>query len=74
MGANMARRLKDQGFTVTAVYDRHANPPRNSPRNSAPSRRHKLADVTAAADVIITVVTDDEAMDAIFVRRAATRC
>jgi 3-hydroxyisobutyrate dehydrogenase len=23
MGANMARRLKDQGYNVTAVYDRH---------------------------------------------------
>jgi 3-hydroxyisobutyrate dehydrogenase len=24
MGANMARRLKDQGYNVTAVFDNHA--------------------------------------------------
>ncbi|NDA68032.1 MAG: NAD(P)-dependent oxidoreductase, partial [Verrucomicrobia bacterium] len=24
MGANMARRLKDQGYSVTAVFDSHA--------------------------------------------------
>ena len=66
MGANMARRLKDQGFSVTAVYDRHRESATALAEELGASTPEKLAGVTAAADVIITVVTDDEAMDAIF--------
>jgi 3-hydroxyisobutyrate dehydrogenase len=66
MGANMARRLKDQGFTIGAVYDRHRESATALAKELGTSAPEKLADVTAAADVIITVVTDDEAMDAIF--------
>ena len=66
MGANMARRLKDQGFTVSAVYDRHRESATKLAEELGASAPEKLADVTAAADVIITVVTDDEAMDTIF--------
>ena len=66
MGANMARRLKDQGFSVTAVYDRHRESATKLAEELGTSAPEKLAGVTAAADVIITVVTDDEAMDTIF--------
>ena len=66
MGANMARRLKDQGFSVTAVYDRHRESATKLAEELGASAPEKLAGVTAAADVIITVVTDDEAMDTIF--------
>ncbi len=66
MGANMARRLKDQGFTVSAVYDRHRESATKLAEELGASAPEKLAGVTAAADVIITVVTDDEAMDVIF--------
>ncbi len=54
MGANMARRLRDRGFHVTAVYD--------SNRAAA----QDLSEVTAQSDVILTVVTDDNAMRRIF--------
>ena len=66
MGANMARRLKDQGFAVTAVYDRHRESATALAEEIGAAAPEKLAGVTAAADVIITVVTDDEAMDTIF--------
>ena len=66
MGANMARRLKDQGFTVTAVFDRHRESATALAEELGAAAPENLADVTAAADVIVTVVTDDEAMDTIF--------
>ena len=66
MGANMARRLKDQGFTVTAVYDRNRDGAAALAQELGATAPDKLPGVTAAADVIITVVTDDEAMDTIF--------
>ena len=66
MGANMARRLKDQGFTVTAVFDRHRESATALAEEIGATAPENLADVTAAAEVVITVVTDDEAMDHIF--------
>src|SRR5471030_1292608 len=66
MGANIARRLKDVGYTVTALYD--VEPARVSELATelGATGYAKLADVTANADVIITVVTDDAAMRKIF--------
>jgi 3-hydroxyisobutyrate dehydrogenase len=66
MGANMARRLKDCSLTVSAVYDIHpaAVDALASELGALPCR--SLAEVTAASDVILTVVTDDQAMRAIF--------
>ncbi len=69
MGANMARRLKDQGFTVSAVYDRFRESAVKLAGELGANAPETLAGVTAAADVIITVVTDDEAMDTIFAER-----
>ena len=66
MGANMARRLKDQGFAVTAVADRNRQAATTLAKELDASAPETLAAVTAAADVIITVVTDDEAMDRIY--------
>ena len=66
MGANMARRLKDQGFTIAAVFDVNADAAAKLAQQLGCAAPSTLADVTAAADVIVTVVTDDEAMDAIF--------
>ncbi len=66
MGANMARRLKDQGLTVSAVYDRHRESATALAEELGAATPEMLAGVTAAADVVVTVVTDDEAMDHIF--------
>ncbi|MBV9008082.1 MAG: NAD(P)-dependent oxidoreductase, partial [Verrucomicrobia bacterium] len=66
MGANMARRLVDCGMRVTAVYDvnRAAATALASELHCAACQQ--LSDVTAECDVVITVVTDDAAMRAIF--------
>lgn len=66
MGGNMARRMRDRGYRVTAVYD--AVQPTAGAVAKEIGARHarKLAAVTAAADVIFTVVTDDAAQLAVF--------
>ncbi|MCC7376811.1 MAG: NAD(P)-dependent oxidoreductase [Verrucomicrobiales bacterium] len=66
MGANMARRLKDCGYTVTAVYDVHRPTADALAQEIGAASCETLAKVTEAADVIITVVTNDKAMDVIF--------
>jgi len=62
----MARRLKDCGFAVTAVYDARPEAAKAVAEELGAKACGKLADVTAAADVVITVVTDDAAMRKIF--------
>lgn len=66
MGANMARRLKDCGYSVTAVYDVNREGAAALAAELGAKACDKLADVTAAADVIFTVVTNDDSMRAIF--------
>ena len=66
MGANMARRLKDCGYSVTAVLDVHAQAATELAAELGCQACTKLADVTAAADVIFTVITNDDAMRAIY--------
>jgi 3-hydroxyisobutyrate dehydrogenase len=66
MGANMARRLKDQGFEITAVYDSHRESAEKLAAELGTAAPATLSEVTTAADIIITVVTDDEAMDEVF--------
>jgi 3-hydroxyisobutyrate dehydrogenase len=66
MGANMARRLKDQGFEITAVFDaRRENAETLAAELGCPAPS-TLAEVTPGAEIVITVVSDDEAMDDIF--------
>jgi len=69
MGANMARRLKDCGYTVTAVYDAHPESAEALAKELGCANPQKLAEVTAVSDVILTVVTDDKAMDKIFAKK-----
>lgn len=66
MGANMARRLKDCGFTVSAVYDVRQDVAQNLAQEIGCEACSELAKVTSLSDVIITVVTDDAAMKKIF--------
>ena len=66
MGANMARRLKDCGHAVTAVYDVNAAGAAALAAEIGARAVTRLADVTAAADIIFTVVTDDAAQLAVF--------
>jgi 3-hydroxyisobutyrate dehydrogenase len=66
MGANMARRLRDCGYRVTAVNDAHPAAAASLARELRARSAARLADVTAAADVIFTVVTDDAAQLGVF--------
>ncbi len=76
MGANMARRLKDQSakgqlrgdeqFHVTAVYDANRTAATSLAAELGCAAAQDLSEVTAASDVIFTVVTDDNAMRNIF--------
>ena len=66
MGANMARRLKECGYTVTSVYDVNREVANALAAELECAAHEHLSEVTAAADVIFTVVTNDAAMRAIF--------
>ena len=66
MGANMARRLKDRGHTLAALYDVHTPSATALAEELGVPAVTRLAEVTAAADVIFTVVTDDAAQLAVF--------
>jgi len=66
MGANMARCLKDKGYHVAAVFDINEAVATELATEIGATAYSKLAEVTAHADIILTVVTNDQAMDAIF--------
>jgi 3-hydroxyisobutyrate dehydrogenase len=66
MGANMARRLSERGFHLTSVFDLHR------PASLALAEELHLepaqtpAQVAESSSVVITVVSDDAAMRAVF--------
>lgn len=67
MGANMARHLQlDCGHEVTAVYDVNKEASAVLAAELGACDCTSLAEVTAAADLIFTVVTNDDAMRAIY--------
>jgi 3-hydroxyisobutyrate dehydrogenase len=66
MGANMARRLKDRHLHVTAVYDTNRQAATTLAEEIGCAASQDLSEVTAQSDVIITVVSDDNAMREIF--------
>src|SRR4051812_14870625 len=66
MGANMARRLKDRGYHVTTVYDVNRATATSLATELGCAASPTLGDVTAGADVIFTIVTDDAAMREIY--------
>jgi len=62
MGANMARRLKDCGYQISAVFDAKAGAAAELAAELGCAAPATLPEVTAACDVIFTVVSDDAAM------------
>lgn len=66
MGANMARRLKDVGYEVTAVFDIQRASADALAAELGCESCASLAKVTSLSEVIITVVSDDAAMRTIF--------
>jgi 3-hydroxyisobutyrate dehydrogenase len=72
MGANIARRLHDVGYTIAAVADADLGRARELGSELGAATPPDLAGVTAACDVILTIVTDDAAMRSIFASSAGS--
>lgn len=72
MGSNMARRLKDCGYPIAAVYDKRSKTAKEVAAELGAEPCKSLSRVTELSDVIITVVTDDAAMDKIFASKGAS--
>ncbi len=66
MGANMARRLHDQGHRITAVQDRDPPVAQALARELGCEVAPMPARVAEVSQVIVTVVSDDAAMRAIY--------
>ena len=66
MGANMARNLKDKGYQVSSVYDINQETSSSLATEIGAQAAQTLAEVTANSDIVLTVVTNDAAMEAIF--------
>ncbi len=66
MGANIARRLKDVGYKITAVYDSRPDVAQAVAADVGAEAAKTLSRVAELSDVILTVVSDDNAMRAIF--------
>ena len=66
MGSNMARHLKDAGYNVSAVYDVNKDTQKEVAEELGAVSAGSLGEVSANSDVVVTVVTDDEAMRSIF--------
>src|SRR5437660_2795806 len=66
MGSNMARRLKESGYEIAAVYDVNTAAAQALAQELGCVAAEQLKQVTKRSDVIITVVTDDKAMKKIY--------
>ncbi|HEY1655928.1 MAG TPA: NAD(P)-dependent oxidoreductase [Candidatus Tumulicola sp.] len=66
MGANIAQRLRVVGYPIVALYDARPVAAAEAARLAGGEAVASLARVVELSDVVITVVSDDAAMDAIF--------
>ncbi|MSR67169.1 MAG: NAD(P)-dependent oxidoreductase, partial [Pedosphaera sp.] len=66
MGANMARRLKECGHTISALYDVRHEAAAELAKEIGSHACADLAEVTKLSSLIITVVNDDKSMKEIF--------
>jgi len=66
MGANMARRLKDCGYPIVAIYDTQASLAESLAEELGSQAIQSLTEVTRLSDIIFTVVPDDQAMRDIY--------
>jgi len=66
MGGNMARRLAEKGVSLTAIYDVRREAAEELASELKCEAVEKLAAITASADFILTVVSDDAAMRSIY--------
>lgn len=66
MGANIGRRLKDVGYTVSAIFDSRPAVTAGVASELGAEAASSLARVSELADTIVTVVSDDRSMREIF--------
>jgi 3-hydroxyisobutyrate dehydrogenase len=66
MGSNMARRLKDCGYEITALHDANTSTAQTLAQELGSQAPGELHLITKLADIIVTVVTDDRAMKQIY--------
>lgn len=66
MGANMARRLKETGHEVVALYDARPEAARALAAELGSHACHARSEVTERSEIVFTVVPDDAAMREIF--------
>jgi len=66
MGANMARRLKECGDQIAVVYDVNTASAQALAQELGCQAADRLHEVAKLSDVVLTVVTDDKAMKAIY--------
>ncbi len=70
MGRNIALHLHDVGYTITAVYDIDSSAARDVAKDAGAESAVFPARVTELAQTILTVVSDDDAMRALFSAQA----
>lgn len=68
MGANMARRLHDQGYHITAVHDCNARVAEELARELGCEAAGVPRRVAELSEVVVTVVSDDPAMREIYAK------
>ena len=66
MGANMARNLKDKGYSISCVNDVNKDVANSLAEELGCGHASTLAEVTSQSDIVLTVVTNDAAMESIF--------
>jgi 3-hydroxyisobutyrate dehydrogenase len=66
MGANIAKRLHDEGYAIVALYDLNRDSAAATASETGGEVAASPARVAELADVVLTVVTDDAAMREIF--------
>ena len=66
MGANMARNLNDKGYSISCVNDVNKDAASSLAEELGCSHAETLSQVTARSDIVLTVVTNDAAMENIF--------
>ncbi len=72
MGANMARRLKERGYHIAAVQDRHTEASESLAQELDSEAAVSPARVAEISDIVITVVSDDTAMRDIYAEQDPT--
>ena len=72
MGANMARRLSEMGFQLTSIFDLHSSEAAALAEQLHITQARTPAEVAQTSSAIITAVSDDHAMRAIFAEQDET--